>query len=193
MVLYSRYGMPLVEMVGFTCTHRTFNIAYAFTRAEKTFNYKWIMRKLRALFEDLGVMPTAIMIDCEMALIKGIRNAFGDEVQHLLCWVHIKHNIEAHATKILKDRSRVDAFARQCWGLFCSTTEEKYEERLSKLRSSWKSGLVGYVEREWLIPHKKSIVRAWTDHHRHFFTRTSNRYGIIVCLLHAYEFIFQVN
>lgn len=170
--------MPLVEIVGFTCTHLTFNIAYAFTRAEKTFHYTWIMRKLRALFEDLGVMPTAIMTDCEMALINGIRRVFGNEVQHLLCWVHIKHNIEAHASSILKNSGKVEAFAGQCWALFCSTTEESYERRLELLRKSWRSGLVGYVENQWLTPYKQSIVRAWTDHHLHFFTRTSNRYDL---------------
>jgi len=167
--------MPLVEIVGFTCTHLTFNIAYAFTRAEKTHHYIWIMRKLRGLFEDLGVMPTAIMTDCEMALIKGIKNVFGNEVHHLLCWVHIKHNIEAHASKVLKSKAKVDAFAGQCWALFCSTTEQSYQRRLEKLRSSWKSGLVGYVESTWLNPYKESIVRVWTDRHLHFMTRTSNR------------------
>lgn len=167
--------MPLVEIVGFTSTHKTFNIAYAFTKAERIYHYTWIMIQLKSLFIDLGVMPTAIMTDCEDALIKGIKTVFGSEVQHLLCWVHIKHNIEAHASTILKRQIKVEAFAGQCWGLFCSATEETYELRLEQLKRSWKSGLVGYVERTWLNPHKTSIVRAWTDHKLHFLTRTSNR------------------
>ena len=173
----NRYEMPLVEIVGFTCTHKTFNIAYAFTRGEKVFHYHWILRALRNLFDELGVMPKAIMSDCEKALIKAVKIVFKDvPVRHLLCWVYIRNNIKAHADKVIKNSGRVDTFTNQCWSLFCSTTEESYEERLKALRTSWKSGLVGYVEREWLTPYKENIVRAWTDSTLHFFTRTSNRY-----------------
>ena len=167
--------MPLMEIVGFTCTHKTFNIAYAFTRQEEVVHYKFIMEKLLRLFKDLGVMPAAIMTDREKALINAIRIVFKDEVKHLLCWVHIKHNIEAYASPILKDKKQVKRFCGQCWALWCSTTEEIYEERLVQLRTSWKSGLIRYIEKTWTNPHKESIVRAWTDHHLHFFTRTSNR------------------
>ena len=73
--------MPLVQMVGFTCTHLTFNVGFAFTRAEKTVHYTWIMKKLLALYEDIGVMPTAIMTDHEKALISGINDVFRSEVQ----------------------------------------------------------------------------------------------------------------
>ena len=62
--------MPLVQMVGFTCTHLTFNVGFAFTRAKKTFHYNWIMKKLHALYEDIGVMPTTIMTDREKTSVE---------------------------------------------------------------------------------------------------------------------------
>ena len=122
--------MPLVQMVGFTCTMLTFNVGFAFTRAEKTVHYTWIMKKLRALYEDIGVMPTAIMTDREKALINGIHEVFGNEVHHLLCWVHIRNNLMAYATPILKDMNKSKDFANQCWALFCSRSEKTYEKRL---------------------------------------------------------------
>ncbi len=68
--------MPLVEIVGFTSTHLTFNVGFAFTRAEKTCHYTYIMRELRACYERIGLMPTAIMTDRELTLIRGIKVAY---------------------------------------------------------------------------------------------------------------------
>jgi len=120
-------------------------------------------------------MPAAIMTDREQSLINALHVVF-PEVQHLLCWVHIKHNIFAYAGPIVKDNKTAMKFSSKCWGVFLSTTEETYEERLATLRRRWGSGLVEYVEKQWLNPYKKNIVCAWTDHHLHFFTRTSNMY-----------------
>ncbi len=76
---------------------------------------------------------------------------------------------------MLKPVDKVEAFANQCWAIFLCRTEASYEERLARLRKSWRSGLVGYVEKEWLTPYKESIVRVWTENRLHFYTRTSNR------------------
>ena len=111
--------MPLVEIVGFTCTNKRFNIAYAFTREEEVLHYVYIMKKLLYLCQEAGVMPTAIMTDREQALIKAIRGVFrGHNVKHLLCWVHINCNIEAYSNPILRDTKRVTDFCNRCWGLF---------------------------------------------------------------------------
>lgn len=167
--------MAVVEIVGFTCTHKTFNIGFAFTKHEDEFHYTFIMKKLRLMCEEVGVMPTAIVTDREQSLINALHVVF-PEVQHLLCWVHIKHNIFAYAGPIVKNSKTAKTFSSRCWGVFLSTTEETYEERLATLRRRWGSGLVGYVEKQWLNPYKENIVSAWTDHKLHFFTRTSNRY-----------------
>ena len=173
----NRYDMTLVEMVGFTCTHKTFNIAYAFMAQETVMHYKFVMMCVHELCRNLGVMPKAIMTDCEKALLRAIKLVFKDtDVKQLLCWVHIKHNIQSHAEKVIKNTKRAENFVTQCWGIFCSSTEEIYEERLRKLRDSWKKGIVGYVEKYWFTPYKKFIVRAWTDYTLHFHTRTTNKY-----------------
>lgn len=170
--------MPLVEIVGFTCTNKTFNIAYAFTKREEVLHYHFIMQKLLYLCKQAGVMPTAIMTDRELALIKAVKIVF-PEVKHMLCWVHIKHNIESYCSPILKRKDRISAFCGACWGLFCSSTEEAYLERLAKLKASWKGGLIKYLEKTWLVPFSENIISCYTDHHLHFITRTSNRYDLI--------------
>ena len=83
---------------------------------------------------------------------------------------------------IFKDMGDVEKFAIQCWALFCSRSEKTYEKRLEEIRGSWKKGLVGYLEREWLTPYKKNIVKAWTERHLHFFTITSNRFKLMILL-----------
>jgi len=66
--------MPLLEIVGFTCTYKTFNIGYAFIRHEDVIYYNHIMRKLLYLCNEARVMPAAIMTDREHALINAIHN-----------------------------------------------------------------------------------------------------------------------
>ena len=89
-----RYNMHLLEMIGMTCTNLTFNIGFAFMDKEDTPSFAWVLWHLRKLYEDLDVMPTTIVTDRDKALINAIHKVFiEEEVQHLLCWVHIISNI----------------------------------------------------------------------------------------------------
>ena len=78
--------MPLCEMVGFTWTGKTFNVAYAFMTHENTNNYEWVLTCLDRLFR--GRVPSVIVTDRELGLISALRIVF-PHVQHQLCWVHI--------------------------------------------------------------------------------------------------------
>ena len=170
--------MTLIEIVGFTSTGKTFNIAYALTKKEDNSHYLFVVKRLERLYMHVGRKPTAIVTDRELTLINAVNDIFGDSVKHLLCWVHIRNNIEAYALTAIKLKDTADDFANKCWGLFMSNTEESYERRLKQLKDNWDKGgdgLVSYMENTWLNPYKKNIVRAWTDHHLHFFTRTTNR------------------
>ena len=168
--------MNLLEIVGMTCTNMSFNIGFAFMSKENTQSYAWVLGSLRNIYEELEVMPTAILTNRELALINAIHEVFSeDEVQHLLCWVHITTNIRAHAIAILKDDELAKKFSGRCWGLFMATTEEGYEAKRRQILRNWHSGLFKYVDQTWLTPYKRNIVRAWTDHRLHFFTRTTNR------------------
>ena len=168
--------MFLLEIVGMTCTNHTFNIGFAFMSKEDQPHFAWVLGHLRKLYEEMGVMPTAIMTDREQALINAIHEIFTeDEVQHLLCWVHITSNIKKHALEVFEDDPLATKFSHRFWGLFMSTTEESYEAKRRQILKNWHSGLVGYVDDTWLKPYKRNIVRAWTDNRLHFFTRTTNR------------------
>ena len=171
--------MPLLEMVGFTCTGNTFSIGFAFISNEDVASYRWVLTQLKGVYDELGVQVNTIMTDREQALIKAISQVFGDGVQHLLCWVHIRHKIIAYGLKVFANAEKPHelsrGFANACWALFSSTTEATFEERYVELKRRWRPTLIAYVEKVWLNPFKKNIVRAWTDHTLHFQTRTTNR------------------
>ena len=74
--------MPLCEIVGFTCTTKTFNIGIAFLTREDEETYSWVLQQVRML---LGTAELeAIVTDRELGLIKALGVVF-PHVQHLLC------------------------------------------------------------------------------------------------------------
>ena len=108
----ARYDMPLLEMVGFTCTRNTFSIGFAFISNEDVASYRWVLTQLKGVYDELGVQVNAIMTDREQALIKAISQVFGDGVQHLLCWVHIRHKILAYGLKVFANAKKPHELSR---------------------------------------------------------------------------------
>lgn len=43
----NRYGLPLLEVVGVTCTNLTFLVVFIYMEAEHEENYTWAMEKLK--------------------------------------------------------------------------------------------------------------------------------------------------
>ncbi|XP_074314574.1 uncharacterized protein LOC141649794 [Silene latifolia] len=54
------YRLPLVEIVGVTPVGKSFVIAYALVKHESEDGYLWVLRKLKALLNDV-VQPNAIV------------------------------------------------------------------------------------------------------------------------------------
>ena len=67
----NRYGMPLLNIVGVTCTNTTFNAAFAFISNELHESYEWALENFKKIVE-----PEAICTNREMALIDSIRTDF---------------------------------------------------------------------------------------------------------------------
>ncbi|XP_074306166.1 uncharacterized protein LOC141641403 [Silene latifolia] len=63
------YRLPLVEMVGVTPVGKSFVIAYALVTHESEDGYLWVLRKLKALLNDV-VQPNVIVTDCEAAVVE---------------------------------------------------------------------------------------------------------------------------
>ncbi|XP_074318241.1 uncharacterized protein LOC141655039 [Silene latifolia] len=92
------YRLPLVEMVGVTPIGKSFVIAYALVTHESEDGYLWVLRKLKALLNDV-VQSNAIVTDCEAGLLNAIPIVFPDS-SHLLCLWHIYSNVETKALDI---------------------------------------------------------------------------------------------
>ncbi|XP_074321446.1 protein FAR1-RELATED SEQUENCE 5-like [Silene latifolia] len=120
------YRLPLVEMVGVTPDGKSFVIAYALVNHESEDGYLWVLRKLKALLNDV-VQPNAIVTDCEAGLLNAIPIVFPDS-SHLLCLWHIYSNVE---TKAL-DLTGQDSWAKHItWNLFQAVVEAETEDKFN--------------------------------------------------------------
>ena len=170
----NRYDIPLCEFVGFTCTGKNFCIAFAFMVHEDVPAYEWVLNELKIL---LGPhVPEAFVTDRERGLLPALKLVFPN-VQHLLCWVHITRNCENRAFKVTGSLELAAKFKSNCWGLFCSESQQTFETRKRALYAAWSPypSLMPYVQSTWLTEYETSIIRCWTDRVMHFGTRTTNR------------------
>ncbi|XP_074303835.1 uncharacterized protein LOC141638328 [Silene latifolia] len=120
------YHLPLVEMVGVTPVGKSFVIAYALVKHESEDGYLWVLRKLKALLNDV-VQPNAIVTDCEAGLLNAIPIVFPDS-SHLLCLWHIYSNVEKKALDI----TGRDSWAKHitCY-LFEAVVEAETEDKFN--------------------------------------------------------------
>ena len=134
--------MSLCEIVGLTCTRKTFNIAMALVTREDADTCTWVLQHLGHLLGDK--VPEVIVTDRELGLIAALRVVF-PHVQHNLCHVHILRNGEDKALKQTNDVDVTRRFKSECRRLFMSRTEELYEARRRGMHAGWGS-LMRYVQ-----------------------------------------------
>ena len=89
----NRWGMPLLQIVGLTCTGGSFIAGACFMVKETT---EFYIEALSAFGEFLGkeYSPGIIVTDRELALMQAIKTVFPDCCNILCCW-HINKNILA--------------------------------------------------------------------------------------------------
>ena len=97
---YSRYGMPLLEIVGETPTKQNFHIGFAFLSRETEETYRWVLQQVRLWCGDQ--LPRVIITDRELGLLKALPDTI-PEAYHMLCIWHVERNIEDYAYR--KSRS----------------------------------------------------------------------------------------
>ena len=166
--------MPLVEFVGFTCTGKNFNIAFAFLSNENDGSYTWALNQLAYIYGENA--PEVIMTDRELGLINAIKVVYPN-VNHMLCWVHILRKCQEKALKLTGNLETANKFMYECRGLLESRSVDSYERRRRGLWARWSHvvDLMPYLDITWLNKHKEKMVRAWTDTAHHFGTRSTNR------------------
>jgi len=85
----NKFKMPLLNIVGITCTNQTFNAAFAFLNDEREPNYTWVLTEFARI-----VRPIVICTDRELALMNSITLVFPDS-KNLICVWHINKNVLA--------------------------------------------------------------------------------------------------
>jgi len=81
----NRFNLPLLDIVGFTATNRSFIIGQAFLTHEQEEDYIWVLQWIRDIYEKYK-LPTPESITIDKA--GGLHNACSvvwPEVPHLLC------------------------------------------------------------------------------------------------------------
>jgi hypothetical protein len=87
--------MPLLNIVGSTCTNKTFYVFFCFMADETEESYRWALTQLHGLFSPDRV-PRVMVIDRDLALLNAIGEVF-PWYHRQLCTCHIEKNILVHA------------------------------------------------------------------------------------------------
>ncbi|PIA60745.1 hypothetical protein AQUCO_00300332v1 [Aquilegia coerulea] len=177
------FNLPLLEIVGFTSTMKTFAIAFGFLQAEKVDNFIWALEKLTEILEGKAEYVGVIVTDRDLALMKAISMVF-PKATHLLCRFHIMRNVESKCKKNFKTKKEYEEFMKDFGDLMQSSTENDYEDRLEILKVSMLKRKLFcdmlkingcQVENQWLSNYKQKFISAWIDSVMHFDTLTTNR------------------
>jgi hypothetical protein len=89
----NKFDMPLLQIVGVTCMHTTFNLGYCLVSGEKEATFRWVLEVLNSLIQSHQIArPQVIITDYDKALKRALRAVFNDS-QHQLCIWHIMKNV----------------------------------------------------------------------------------------------------
>ncbi|XP_012832675.1 PREDICTED: protein FAR-RED ELONGATED HYPOCOTYL 3-like [Erythranthe guttata] len=176
----NQYKLPLLEIVGVTPVGKFFTVGVVFMRHENEEHYTWVLQRLKRLFPP-HTLPSALVTDRELGLLKAIENVF-PTVPHLLCLWHINMNVGRRASKCFgNSRRRGFAFVVGPWQtLVTSVCEEDFYRNYTVLVNDYANHpqLIEYLQDTWLI-YKEKFVKAWTDLVFHLGNTSTSRYLFI--------------
>ena len=171
----NRFKMPLLSIVGATCTHQTYHVSFTFLKNETEESYIWALYQLQNLFQN-NYTPRVLVTDRDLALLNAIAVVFPTSFRHICIW-HVEKNVLIQATTTISDTVQREQFMQQWTKILASDSVATYEDRLRDLRHQFSEYplLLKYLDDTWLLPWKQSIVRAWTDCQLHFGHRATSR------------------
>lgn len=102
------YGLPLLHVVGFTCTNQTFTAAVGFMDGEAFDDYVWMINEIDTILRQA---PNILVVDCDFGLIKAITEKW-PRAFFILCRFHIAKNI------ITRCRINFLNAGEECWKSF---------------------------------------------------------------------------
>ena len=161
-------------MVGVTSTLNSFHLGCALMTREDTDTYSWVLQQVKGVCVHV---PTTIVTDRELGLMKALENVF-PEAKHMLCEWHVLRNIEGMA---LRKTAQIEAiqsrFCSQAKRLIRSGSEQTYHRRLAAMKVEWGTkygNLMGYFEDTWLV-HREKLVYCWANQNFHLGNHCTSR------------------
>ncbi|KAJ5082771.1 hypothetical protein N7532_011814 [Penicillium argentinense] len=104
----NRYGMPLLDIVGFTCTGASVYLGWAFIADEKKDTYEIVLGYLAEIYEYIQQDspsspsgPSTVLTDKEYALINAVHSIFPN-ADTIICIWHINMNLMKKALPLLR-------------------------------------------------------------------------------------------
>ena len=81
----NQYKLSLLVITGVTALNISFYVNFAFMKAEYTLDYTWVMEQLRAVYDKLSLLYSAVLLtDCQLALMNACGIVF-PEAKRMLC------------------------------------------------------------------------------------------------------------
>jgi MULE transposase domain len=164
----NRFKMPLLNIVGSTCMHKTYYVSFCFLHNEIEESYIWALQQLSNLFANKR-RPYVMIMDRDLALLNAVLFVFLHCYRQICTW-HVEKNMLVFASQFLKEEESHTEFLGDWTQLVTSTTVEIYNTRWQSLQTKYSlyPALVKYLSDTWLTPWKESIIHAWTDQYYHF-------------------------
>ena len=137
--------MPLLNIVGVTCMHKTFHISFCFLSNETEESYNWALCELAKLFTP-GYKPGVIIMDRDLALLNAVFSVFPQSKRQLCTW-HVEKNVLIQASLYFREAADREEFMKAWTTVIQSTSTTAYEANWSalKLRYQQYPRLIHYI------------------------------------------------
>jgi hypothetical protein len=178
----NEYRIPLLEVVGITSTMQTYSLMFGYLSNEKAERVAWALGTLKQWMVERGaLMPSVLVSDRDLALIKALEECF-PEAHHILCVWHINQAIMKKCKPILTNCW--SEFSSQWNSLIRSSTLLSYERRWDAIYEEYRQypTVTTYLWETWLMPYKERFVAAWTNQAMHLGSNSSQRYNHFINL-----------
>ncbi|XP_068475173.1 uncharacterized protein [Phaseolus vulgaris] len=155
----NKYRLPLLEIIGVTCTGLSFSAGFAFLSSEKEKNFIWALQKFKGSLLTSHMGPEVIVCDRDLALMSAINIVF-PKARNLLCRFHINKNVKANC-KMLVDSVEAWEVVMDSWRTIIDCTDiAQFDEFVKSFETicSPLPLLVEYVKNTWIIPHKEKFL-----------------------------------
>ena len=145
----NRFGLPCCLLLGIDHHRHVTNFAVALiARQDHTF-FEWIFSELftAAGAERCNAVKT-IFTDGDGGMRVAIRNIFPN-VEHFLCWFHLRLNVKDNGTKYIQDSDRLEKFVEAWKSVIASETVDIFNTAKDYLHSTYdEPGLKEYLIKE---------------------------------------------